>query len=231
MAPVLSILMPVYDECSTIGRAVEEAVGADLGVPFELIVVDDGSSDGTSEVLAGGAWPAGQVRLLRHEHNRGKGAAVRTALHAARGEFAAVLDADLEYRAADLSLLLRPLIARDCNAVFGIRALEEYASHSLVYAMGNRIVTLATNVLFNVHLRDAMTCHKAVRTDVFRALGLRSEGFEIEGEITARLLQRGERIVEVPVSYRARSSDEGKKLRAVDGVRVLATLLRCRFTR
>jgi glycosyltransferase involved in cell wall biosynthesis len=229
--PVLSILMPVFDERGTVARAVDEALGAELGVAFELVVVDDGSTDGTAEILAGGDWPAGRVRVLRHERNRGKGAAVRSALEAARGEFAAVLDADLEYRAADVALLLRPLLAGDCNAVFGIRALDEYASHSLVYALGNRAVTLATNVLFNVHLRDAMTCQKAIRTDVFRRLDLRSEGFAIEGEITARLLQRGERIVEVPISYRARGSDEGKKLTAVDGARVLGTLLRCRFTR
>jgi glycosyltransferase involved in cell wall biosynthesis len=228
--PVLSILMPVFDERHTVALAIDEALAADLSVPFELIVVDDGSTDGTSDVLAGGTWPE-HVRLLRHDANRGKGAAVVTALAAARGEFAAVLDADLEYRAADVALLLGPLRNGDCNAVFGIRAFDEYTSHSFVYAMGNRVVTLAANVLFNVHLRDAMTCQKAIRTEVFRSLGLSSRGFGIEAEITARLIQRSERIVEVPVSYRARGSDEGKKLTAVDGARVLGTLLRCRFTR
>ncbi len=116
------------------------------------------------------------------------------------------------------------------NAVFGVRAFDGYTSHSFLYVMGNKGVTLLANVLFNVYLRDLMTCHKAIRTEVFRELPLRASGFTIEPEITARLLQRGERIFEVPVHYNARRSDEGKKLTAIDGLRVVGTLLRCRFS-
>ena len=108
---------------------------------------------------------------------------------------------------------------------------DGYSSHSFLYVLGNKGVTLAANVLFNVYLRDLMTCHKAIRTDVFRSLPLRGNGFDIEPEIAARLLQHGERIYEVPVHYKARGSDEGKKLTAADGLRVVATLVRCRFTR
>jgi dolichol-phosphate hexosyltransferase len=228
--PLLSILMPIYNEAATVEQAIEEALSADLSVDRELILVDDGSTDGTSEILSRGDW-GDAVRVYSHDRNQGKGAAVRTALERARGEFSAILDADLEYTAEDFSVLLPPLLSGATNAVFGVRAFNGYTSHSFLYVMGNRGVTLIGNVLFNVYIADIMTCHKAIKTDVFRQLPLKCRGFNIEPEIAARLVQRGERIYEVPVHYRARSSDEGKKLTAVDGLRVVRTLLRCRFTR
>jgi glycosyltransferase involved in cell wall biosynthesis len=161
--------------------------------------------------------------------NRGKGAAVRTALTQARGELSAIMDADLEYEPHDLGELLPPLREGRSNAVFGVRAFDGYTSHSFMYVMGNKGVTLAANILFNVYLRDLMTCHKMIRTDVFRSLPLQARGFDIEPEIAARLLQRGEQIFEVPVHYKARPSDAGKKLTSMDGFRVLRTLIRCRL--
>jgi glycosyltransferase involved in cell wall biosynthesis len=222
--------MPVYNEVATVRQAIDEVMAADIGMDIELIVVDDGSTDGTREILTGTTWPS-SVRVLEHPHNRGKGAAVRTALEAARGEFSAIFDADLEYDPADLGSLLPPLVKGDTNAVFGVRAFDGYTSHSFLFVLGNKGVTLFANVLFNVYLRDLMTCHKAIRTDVFKALPLQASGFAIEPEIAARLLQRGERIFEVPVHYKARGTDEGKKLTAMDGLRVVATLVRCRFSR
>lgn len=222
--------MPVYNEVATVKRAIDEVLAADIGTEIELIVVDDGSTDGTRELLDRTDWPD-SVRLLKHERNQGKGAAVRTALADARGEFSAIFDADLEYDPADLATLLPPLLSGDTNAVFGVRAFDGYTSHSFLFVLGNKGVTLVANVLFNVYLRDLMTCHKAIRTDVFRSLPLEASGFAIEPEIAARLLQRGERIFEVPVHYKARGSDEGKKLTAMDGLRVVATLVRCRLTR
>jgi glycosyltransferase involved in cell wall biosynthesis len=226
---MLSVLMPVYNEARTVERAVRSVLEIELPLEHELIVVDDGSTDGTSELLEAGTWPD-RVTVLRHQRNRGKGAAVRTALGRARGDFATIFDADLEYDPADLAQLLAPLMAGEANAVFGVRAFDGYTSHSFLYVLGNRGVTLAANILFNVYIKDLMTCHKAIRTDVFRSLPLTESGFTIEPEITARLLQRGERIYEVPVRYRARPSEEGKKLTAADGLRVLGTLLRCRLT-
>jgi dolichol-phosphate hexosyltransferase len=229
---MLSILMPVYNERERVERAVAEVLAAELPTDIELIVVNDGSTDGTTEILRGIADPAhpGRVRLLEHERNRGKGAAIQTALKEARGEFSAIFDADLEYDPADLGLLLPPLLDGRTNACFGVRAFDGYTSHSFLFVMGNKGVTLACNVLFNVYLHDIMTMHKVIRTELFRSLPLRAAGFAIEPEITARLVQRGERIFELPVHYRARSNEEGKKLTAVDGFRVIATLLRCRFS-
>ncbi len=227
---MLSILMPVYNERERIERAIAEVLAVELPTDFELIIVDDGSSDGTREILRAGSWND-RVRRFEHDNNQGKGAAVRTALSQARGDYAAIFDADLEYDPGDLALLMPPLMDNRSNACFGVRAFDGYTSHSFLFVLGNKGVTLACNVLFNVYLHDIMTCHKVIRTDVFRSLPLKSAGFAIEPEITARLVQRGERIFEVPIHYRARSNEEGKKLTAVDGFRVMATLLRCRFSK
>jgi glycosyltransferase involved in cell wall biosynthesis len=228
LQPKLSILMPVYDEAATVEEAVNNVLAADLGVPFELIVVDDGSSDGSGSILDRIAGE--RFTLIRHTSNEGKGAAVRRALRHAQGELSAIFDADLEYDPSDLATLLPPLEEGLTRAVFGVRAFDGYTSHSFAYVMGNKTVTLAANVLFNVYLHDLMTCQKVIRTDLFRSLPLRARGFDIEAEITARLIQAGERIYELPVQYKARSTEEGKKLTAADGVRVLGALVRCRFT-
>jgi len=225
---LLSILMPVYNEAATVEQAIHEAVAPKLPVEHELVVVDDGSTDGTSHILHGTAWPEG-VRVFKHDRNQGKGAAVRTALHA-RGDISAILDADLEYTPDDIAKLVPPLVDGSTNAVFGVRAFNGYTSHSFLYVLGNRGVTLVANALFNVYIADLMTCHKVMKTEVFRQLPLRAQGFDIEPEITARLLQKHERIFEIPVQYRARPTEEERNS-PFDGFRVVWTLLRCRLRR
>ena len=228
--PTLSIIMPVYNERSTFEAAIEDALGADLPVAGrELIVVDDGSTDGTRELLRDGTWPE-SVKVVFHDRNRGKGEAIRTALQHATGEFAAILDADLEYAAADLATVLEPLLAGRARVVFGTRAWTSQSSFSFWYVMGNKSVTMATNVLYNCWISDVMTCHKAMRTDLFRSLKLKERGFAIEPEIAARVLQSGARIYEVPIGYSARGREEGKKLTSIDGLRVLRTLVRCKLS-
>jgi len=230
MAGGLTILMPVFNELATIEAAVEDALSAELPVGHrELVVVDDGSSDGTRELLAGRTWPQ-NVQIVLHERNLGKGAAIQTALQHATCEYAAILDADLEYRAEDLAEVLEPLISGEARVVFGTRAWTSQSSFSFWYVVGNKAVTMATNVLYNCWISDVMTCHKAMHTDLFRSLRLRERGFAIEPEIAARVLRSGERIHEVPISYRARTREAGKKLTTLDGVRVLGTLVRCRLT-
>jgi dolichol-phosphate hexosyltransferase len=228
MAGGLSILMPVFDERPTVEAAIDDALSAELPVARrELVIVDDGSTDGTRELLSS-AELRDDVKVVHHERNLGKGAAVRTALQHANEEFAAILDADLEYRAADLADVLHPLLTGEANVVFGTRAWTSQSSFSFWYVVGNKSVTFATNVLYNCWISDVMTCHKAMRTDLFRSLPLRERGFAIEPEIAARVLRSGERIHEVPIHYRARSREAGKKLTTMDGLRVLRTLVRCR---
>jgi len=230
--PALSVLMPVFNERQTLRAAVERVLAVDSAVAggLELVLVDDGSTDGTSELLAETDWPDA-VRVFRHDGNRGKGAAVRTALEQAAGEYSTVLDADLEYDPASFPSLLEPLLTGDAEAVYGVRGFQAHSAYSFWYVVGNKSVTFVANVLYNAWLSDLMTCHKVMRTSLFRSLPLRTRGFAIEAEITARLLQNGARIYEVPITYRARTRGEGKKLTARDGFRVLATLARCRLRR
>lgn len=226
----LSILMPVFNEAGTVAAAIEDALSAELPVARrELIVVDDGSTDGTRELLHERAWP-GEVKLVLHDRNLGKGAALRTGLEHATGELAAVLDADLEYSAADLAPVITPLLTGEATVVFGTRAWASHTAYSFWYVVGNKAVTLAANLLYNCYISDVMTCHKAMRTELFRSLPLRERGFAIEPEIAARVLRAGQRIYEVPIDYRARTREQGKKLTALDGLRVLRTLVRCRVT-
>jgi dolichol-phosphate hexosyltransferase len=225
----LSVLMPAYNEAATVEAALERVLTADLGVESaEVVVVDDGSTDGTREVLLGRDWPA-EVRVVSHERNRGKGAALRTALAEARGRWTTILDADLEYEPASIAELVAPLRAGTADAVYGIRGFQAHSSYSFWYVAGNKAVSLAANVLYNSWLADIMTCHKLIPTELFRSLHLREPGFAIEAEITARLLQSGARIYEVPIVYAARTREEGKKLTGGDGLRVLGTLVRCRL--
>ena len=224
----LSILVPVYNERETVERAVQQMLDVDYPVDsFELVVVDDGSTDGTRELLRSASWPE-NVRVHFHDRNRGKGAAVRTALEHARGTYSTIMDADLEYDPANLPKLLEPLRSGEAEAVFGARGFASHTVYSFWYVVGNRGVSFAANLLFNTWISDIMTCHKMMPTGLFRSLRLREGGFGIEPEITARLVRAGVRIYEVPITYRARSRGEGKKLTAVDGLRVLRTLVRCR---
>jgi len=224
----VTVLMPVYNERATVKRAIAGVLDAGISDSLELLIVDDGSSDGTRELLRETEWP-GAVRVVYHEKNRGKGAAVRTGVQEAQGRWTTIMDADLEYDPADIGLLLEPLRTGRAQVVYGTRAFKSHSAYSFWYVMGNRAVTLAANILYNSFISDMMTGHKAMATELFRELRLRERGFAIEAEITARLLRRDVRIYEVPIEYVARGREEGKKLTAVDGLRVLRTLLRCRL--
>jgi glycosyltransferase involved in cell wall biosynthesis len=225
----LTILMPVFNELKTVEAAIDDALTAELPVSGrQLVLVDDGSTDGTRELLREKDLPD-NVTFVEHDRNRGKGAALQTGLQHATGEWSAILDADLEYRASDLAPLLTPLLSGDARVVFGTRSWSSHAAFSFWYVMGNKGVTFATNLIYNCWISDVMTCHKAMSTELFRSLRLRERGFAIEPEIAARVLRAGERIYEVPITYKARSREEGKKLTTLDGLRVLKTLVRCRL--
>ena len=221
----LSVLIPVYNEERTLERlldAVEERAEVS-----ELVIVDDGSTDRTPEILSGRGFKV-PVQVIRHERNRGKGAALRTAIAAATGDVALVQDADLEYDPAEFPLLLAPIERGRAEVVYGSRSFAAHSAYSFWFVIGNKLVTLWTNVLFNSYLSDMETCYKLMPLSVWRSLDLRSDGFDIEPEITAKLLRSGRRIYEVPISYAARGRVEGKKLTWRDGVMALWTLSRIR---
>jgi glycosyltransferase involved in cell wall biosynthesis len=226
----LTIAVPVYNERLRVDAALKELLQTSFPVETEIVVVDDGSTDGTWETLQSLQLPD-HVRLVRHTRNRGKGAALRTAIEAATGDVFVPFDADLEYEPADLVRLLQPLVEGKTDVVYGTRAFGSHTAFSFWYVLGNKLLNLWTNVLFDCYISDLETCFKMVRTDVLRSLGLVSEGFDIEPEVTAKILATGRRPYEVPISYRARSRAEGKKIRWQDGVRALWTVLKIRLRR
>jgi dolichol-phosphate hexosyltransferase len=224
----LSILMPVYNEVATLTSAVERVLAVDYPCDVELVLVDDGSGDGT--------WPLidklddARVVKSRHAVNQGKGAALRTAAGLASGDYVIPCDADLEYAPSDIPSLLRPVLNGEAEVVYGTRSFGSHTAYSFWYVVGNWAVTMAANVLFNAWLSDLETCYKLMPLSLYRDLDLREEGFGIEPEITAKLLKRGLRPYEVPINYRARGREEGKKLTWRDGVAALWVLTRIRLS-
>lgn len=225
----LSILVPVYNEERTLRRAMECLLEQRYPVDVELCVVDDGSTDGTREILDQTLDP--RVRVRRHARNLGKGAALMTAGAMATGTHMVPFDADLEYSAEDLPRMLAPIIDGRCEVVFGTRLFGINTRYqSMQHALGNRALTLTTNVLFNAYLSDVHTCLKMMPLPLFRSLDLREARFGLDAELTARILQLGIRPFEVSVSYYSRSVADGKKITWRDGVSCLRVLARVRRT-
>jgi len=225
----LSILMPVYNEERTLRAVIEEVLSESYPVEIELCVVDDGSTDSTGAILGGIRDP--RVRIHSHPRNLGKGAALITAAATATGTHIVPFDADREYVAADLARMLEPILLRRCEIVFGIRVIGRNTRYqTFQQAIGNRGLTLATNLLFNACVSDVHTCLKMMPLALFRGLELRETRFGLDAELTARVLQLGLRPFEVPVTYYSRSVAEGKKITWRDGVRCLGVLMRVRWT-
>ena len=224
----LSVLMPVYDEAATVAAAVKRVLDVDWPCEVELVVVDDGSTDGTGAVLR--AVDDDRVVRRLHDRNRGKGAAVRTAATAATGDLVIVCDADLEYLPEEIPRLLQPVLDGDAEVVYGTRTFGSGSAYSFWYVMGNKAVTLAANVLWNSYLSDLETCFKLMPLALYRELEVRAAGFGMEAEITGKLLARGIRPYEVPITYRARSRADGKKITWRDGVEALWILGRLRLS-
>jgi dolichol-phosphate hexosyltransferase len=221
----LSILMPVYNEEVRLTEALRSALDVKYPCDVELVVVDDGSRDGTPDLLAEVDDP--RVRVLRHERNQGKGAAIRSAI----AEYLVILDADLEYDPNDIPRLMQPVLDGHATVVYGNRTFGSHSSFSFWYVMGNKTVTTAANILFNCYIGDLETCFKLMPVELYRSLGIRSRGFGMEAEVTGKLLRRRIRPYEVPISYRARSREEGKKITWRDGVEALWILFRERIRR
>lgn len=224
----LSVMMPAYNE----ERTVESMLGHVLQRPEvgEVIVVDDGSKDRTWEILQRVAKADSRIRIFRQDVNRGKGIALRRAIEELRMPFALVQDADLEYDPRDYGNLLKPLVEGRADVVYGVRGFAGQTSFSFWFVMGNKLVTLATNVLFDCYISDMETGYKVLRSELWKRLNLQARRFDVEPEITARVLRLGYRIHEVPIQYYARSRNEGKKLTWRDGVKALGVLIRLRLT-
>src|SRR5918998_3622095 len=216
---LLSVIVPVYDEERTIAELLARVRAVELpaGVARELVVVDDCSTDGTAEVLRAEARCPDTV-VIRHPQNRGKGAAVRTGLAAARGDILLIQDADLEYDPRDYPTLLRPILEGRTQVVYGSRFLGEHKAMYFWHSVGNKTLTLLTNILFDTTLTDMEPCYKVFTADVARSFRLRSERWGIDPELSAKILKRGHRIYEVPIAYNGREFWEGKKISWRDGI-------------
>lgn len=230
-APRLSVIIPAYNEAPTIAETIERVRAAPVALPTEIIVVDDGSTDGTGAVLETvRASGAADLRVLSHPKNLGKGAAIRTALAHASGEIILIQDADLEYDPRDCPSLLEPILEGRADAVFGTRFLG--GPHRVLYFwhyLGNRLLTLVANLVANLNLSDMEVGYKAFRADVLRRITLRSDRFGFEPEITVKVAKLGCRIYEVPVRYYGRTYAEGKKIGWRDGLAALLHLIRFRL--
>ena len=225
----LSIIMPVYNERDTLREILSQVRAVELsGIEKEILVVDDGSTDGSGQILEEEAQ-AGDLRLFHHGENRGKGAAVRTAIEQATGNLIVIQDADLEYDPRDYPRLIQPIIEDRVVVVYGSRFLGPRKAMLFWHMLGNKLLTLMTNILYNAILSDMETCYKCFRADVIRDIPLRSRRFEFEPEITAKVLKRGHRIFEVPISYYGREFHEGKKISWRDAPLAFWTLLKYRF--
>ena len=226
---LLSVVVPVYNERNTVGEIIRRMRLVDLPIDREIIVVDDGSVDGTDKILA--ALEDSTIRVASHETNRGKGAAVRTGVSRARGDLVLIQDADLEYDPQEWPRLLAPLLQGRSKVVYGSRYLGEREATSLLRWAGDRSLSVLTALLFNATLSDVETGYKLIDRAVLDSLDLTSDRFDFEPEITAKLLRRKYRIYEVPVTYAGRAGAEGRKFTWRDGLAAARTLIRLRFQR
>jgi glycosyltransferase involved in cell wall biosynthesis len=223
----LSVIVPVYNERNTVAEIVRRMRSVELPLEREIVIVDDGSTDGTRQVLS--QLADSTVHVVSHERNQGKGAAVRTGLAQVTGDLVLIQDADLEYDPDDWPKLLAPALKGRARVVYGSRFTGERRNMLFIHWVGNRFLSLVTNVLYNTTLSDMETCYKLFERDVIQGIHLRARRFDFEPEVTAKVLRQGIRIYEVPISYSGREFDEGKKITWQDGFAALWTLVRYRF--
>ena len=225
----LSVIVPVYDERNTVVEIVRRMRAVDLPVDLEIVIVDDGSTDGTGDVLR--QLADSTVRVVLHEHNKGKGAAIRTGLEKVTGDLVLIQDADLEYDPEDWPSLLDPILRGKAQVVYGSRFTGQRKNMMPLHWMGNRFLSLVTNILYSSTMSDMETCYKLFDRRVLEGITIQSDKFDFEPEITAKVLRRGYRIYEVPISYAGREMSEGKKITWRDGISALRALIKYRFTR
>lgn len=220
----LSIIIPVYNESATVGQIIAQ-IKAVKGIKTEIIVIDDGSRDATAAVLE----KVPGIKLIRHLQNQGKGAAIRSGIGQATGDYILVHDADLEYDPSEIPRLIEPIRRGKAQVVYGSRFTGQRRNMFFWHWVGNQLLTLITNVLYNTTLSDMETCYKLVPTKLIKSLNIQAKRFEFEPEVTAKILKQGIRIWEVPISYAGREYHEGKKISWIDGLPAIWTLVKYRF--
>ncbi|MDP8248256.1 MAG: glycosyltransferase family 2 protein [Candidatus Tritonobacter lacicola] len=224
----LSVIMPAYNEERTIEKILRKVDAT--GIEKEIIVVDDASTDSTGEIISRLEGEIPGLKIVRHERNRGKGAAIRSALPHVEGDIVIIQDADLEYDPGEYSKIIAPIKSGDADVVYGSRFLG--GPHRVLYYwhyVANKLITTIANALYNVNLNDLETCYKAFRTEVIKTLEIRSNRFGFEPEVTAKVIKAKYRIYEVPISYYGRTYEEGKKITWKDGIAAIFFLVRYRF--
>jgi glycosyltransferase involved in cell wall biosynthesis len=226
----LTVVMPCYNERATLRKALDRLLSVAMPLPTEVLVVDDGSTDGCIETIKD-LVEDGAVRLIQQPRNMGKGAALQRAFAEAKGDLLTILDADLEYDPQDLPHLVEPVLQGETRVVYGARSYGGHAAYSFWFVLGNKLVALTASILFDAWLTDVETCLKVAPTELWRQVDIRSKGFGIEAEVTGKFLKMGERIFEGPISYRARGRDEGKKIQWTDGLEAIWILIRIRLSR
>jgi glycosyltransferase involved in cell wall biosynthesis len=228
VAQTLSVLVPVYNERATIERLLTEVVSVPTGLTLEVLVGDDGSSDGTRDILSKLSLPG--VKVVFMPDNVGRGGVLKHLWTLATGDIYVHQDADLEYDPRDYLSLLQPLLNGSADVVYGSRFKGSIEGMRFANRMGNLFMSASARLLYGAQVSDLMTCYKMYRASLIRGMHIKANGFDFEAEFTARLAQRGARFAEVPVSFRGRTFEEGKKIRAFDAVRVMRELLRCKVT-
>ncbi|MFM8535101.1 MAG: glycosyltransferase family 2 protein [Acidimicrobiia bacterium] len=222
----LSVLVPIYNERATIERLLNQVVAVNTGLTVEVLACDDGSTDGTREILSKLSLPG--LKVVFMDENVGRGGVIKYLWSQATGDIIVHQDADLEYDPQDYIPMLEPLLDDRADVVYGSRFKGSIDGMRRLNRMGNLFMTASTRALYGVNVSDLMTCYKMYRTSLTRDLRIVANGFDFEAEFTARLAQRGARFAEVPVSFSGRTFEEGKKIRAFDAVRVMRELIRCK---
>ena len=227
---ILSIIIPVYNEKKTILEILKRLETVDFGCDYEIVVVDDGSTDGTSALLKSKIKNQNEkIRIIFKEKNEGKGAALRCGFQEANGEIVVIQDADLEYNPQDLPKLIQPILEGQTDIVYGSRFLIKQKARYKIFYLGNRLIAFLFFLFYGRKITDPWTCYKVFRKSIIQNLKLESNGFDMELEMTAKFLRQGHKILELPISYQSRTYAEGKKIKWIDGLKAIWTIIKYRF--
>jgi len=231
MGPILSIIVPLYNEENTISEIINKVQKVKIeGIEKEILIVNDGSKDKSKEVIKKLIKKYNNIKYFEHQKNRGKGAAIRTGIQHISGEYVVIQDGDLEYNPEDFKRLLRPLLEKKFDVVYGSRMLGNITGFKIFsHYYGNILLSLVTTLLYGKKVTDMETCYKMMKSEIIKGLNLKSNKFDIEPEITSKIIKKGYKLIEIPINYKSRSFIEGKKISWKDGLKAVYILIKYRF--